>query len=33
MRNNREDIDAVGEAILSLDILNARAVYGIEKIV
>ena len=31
VRNNREDIDAVGEAILSLDILNARAVYGIEK--
>lgn len=31
VRNNRGDIDAVGEAILSLDILNARAVYGIEK--
>ena len=31
VRNNREDIDAVGEAILSLDILNTRAVYGIEK--
>lgn len=31
IRNNRTDIDAVGEAILSLDILNAKAVYGIEK--
>ena len=31
VRNNRGDIDVVGEAILSLDILNARAVYGIEK--
>lgn len=31
VRNNRGDIDAVGEAILSLDILNARAIYGIEK--
>ena len=28
---NKDDIDKVGEAIITLDILNARAMYGIEK--
>ena len=31
IRNNKDDIDKVGEAIITLDILNARAMYGIEK--
>lgn len=31
IRNSKDDIDKVGEAIITLDILNARAVYGIEK--
>lgn len=31
IRNNRDDIDAIGEAILTLDILHARASFGIEK--
>lgn len=31
IRNNRDDIDTIGEAILTLDILHARASFGIEK--
>ena len=31
IRNSKDDIDKVGEAIITLDILNARAVFGIEK--
>ncbi|QNM14929.1 MULTISPECIES: endonuclease MutS2 [Fusobacterium] len=31
VRNNRDDINAVGKAILYLDMLNARASFGIEK--
>lgn len=31
IRNSKEDIDKIGEAIITLDILNARSVYGIEK--
>ena len=31
IRNSKDDIDRVGEAVITLDILNARAMYGIEK--
>lgn len=31
IRNSKDDIDKVGEAVITLDILNARAMYGIEK--
>lgn len=31
IRNSKDDIDRVGEAVIALDILNARAMYGIEK--
>lgn len=31
IRNSKDDIDRVGEVVITLDILNARAMYGIEK--
>lgn len=31
IRNSKDDIDKVGGAVIALDILNARAMYGIEK--
>ena len=31
IRSSKDDIDRVGEAVITLDILNARAMYGIEK--